>query len=124
MPVDDKILWYLFIQYMPRVKCILLLNNSISFRDWGCLQTVINPLGTFFFSGEIHITPEQVRLHDKAPIVRCATFGNDIRRVLTEIHVHGLDNALSLGLPSVVIVKDIETPLELSGRHDSKNDNR
>ena len=54
---------------------------------------------------------EQERLQEREPCVRRASFGHDIGHVLTGINVHKLDNALSLGLPSAMIVKYVETTL-------------
>ena len=50
--------------------------------------------------------PEQEMLHEGEPGVRLLTLGHNNGRNIIAIHMHELDNSLSLGFLSVVIVKD------------------
>ena len=73
---------------------------------------------------KIHITQKCKRFHEGEPGVICADIGHNISRIIITIHVHKLDNALCLGLPSAILVKNMRTALEFTGRHDSQIDNR
>ena len=67
---------------------------------------------------------EQYRIHGKETYVRCATFGHNIGWVITDIHVHGIDNALSLGFAGALIVKYVVMTLKFFSRHDVRIDNK
>ena len=68
--------------------------------------------------------PEQESLHEGEPGVICATLGHNIGRVLVAIHMHELDDALILVLPSSVIVHYVQPSLNFYRRHNSRIDNR
>ena len=64
-----------------------------------------------------------MRLHDEETGVRCAAIGHNISRILITIHVQKLDNELSSGFHSVMIIENLISTLEFIVNHDSQIDN-
>ena len=58
------------------------------------------------------------------PGVRCTDLGQNISRILITIHLQKLDNALCLGFPSAMIIENVRSALEFTGRHANIIDNQ
>ena len=51
-----------------------------------------------------------------------AAIGHSIRMILIDIHVQNLDNYLCLGFPSTMIIDNVRSTVEFTGRHNSQFD--